>query len=77
MTRLATRRRARHARPSRALGIVLGAAIALLLAIALTTFVLVRADTTDGAPARTVDPAAAVPDDLRSSMDDLAEAIAP
>ena len=77
VTRLATRRRARHARPSRALGIVLGAAIALLLAIALTTFVLVRADTTDGAPARTVDPAAAVPDDLRSSMDDLAEAIAP
>jgi serine/threonine protein kinase len=73
----ATRRPARHARPSRALGIVLGAAVALLLAIALTTFVLVRGDTTEGAPARTIDPAAPVPDDLRSSMDDLAEAIAP
>jgi serine/threonine-protein kinase len=76
-TAVATRRRPRHARPSRALGIVLGAAVALLLAIALVTFVLVRGDSPDGVPARTIDPAAPVPDDLRSSMDDLAEAIAP
>ncbi len=77
VSHVATRRRARHALPSRALGIVLGVAIALLLAIALTTFVLVRGDTTDDAPVRTIDPAASVPDDLRSSLDDLAEAIAP
>jgi serine/threonine protein kinase len=71
------RRDAWRARPSRTLGIVLGLAVALVLAIALTTFVVTRSDDPAGSPVPTLDPTASVPDVLRSSMDDLREAIAP
>jgi non-specific serine/threonine protein kinase/serine/threonine-protein kinase len=68
--------RPRWVSPSRALGIALGAAIVLLLLLGVGT-TLILGD--DDPPARTALPTvdAAVPDELRTSLEQLGEAITP
>ena len=67
-------RRRRRADPSRALGIVLGGALALILAIAIATMLMARADEpTSERPS--LDPS--VPTELRDSLAELREAIEP
>jgi serine/threonine-protein kinase len=67
-------RRRRRADPSRALGIVLGGALALILAIAIATMLMARADEpTSDRPSL----GPSVPTELRDSLDELGEAIEP
>ena len=71
----ARRPRRFRSHPSRAVGIVLGAAITVLVALVIATFAITADDAPAGPSLPVVD--TTVPDDLRSSMDDLREAISP